>query len=98
MIQPTSSNVELLTHLRELVEELVALHTERAESAAEEYKVRAEAFHTLDGTVSAKDTFARHASVPQTMSKLECEGKIAALTEEKFFILRLLDERRNAAS
>lgn len=89
------TNEQLLNELTTTTIALIATHRELAGVLVDEYKARVEGYFAMqDASGGAREWEAKNRSLPATIARFELEGDVAALTEQKWMLVRLLDERK----
>jgi hypothetical protein len=83
---------DLLVRLCQVSEELASTYSEIGLTKAAEFQKRADAwFDPRENSVTARDNDSRYASATETIALLELEAQERALVEEKYLLIRLLD-------
>lgn len=83
---------DLLTRLCEVSEELAHTYSEIGLTKAAEFSKRADMWmNPRESSVTARDNDARYAAATETIALIELEAQERALTEEKFLLIRLLE-------
>lgn len=92
---PHLTTDELLTKLAIVTSHLIAAHGELAIVLTEELKAKNAGYFTSQATShAAREWDAKKLAENQTIARFELEQDIAQFTEEKYLILRILDEKR----
>ncbi len=88
---------KLLAHLGDVTGQLAETETELGYTRAGELQARLDAYlHSPETSTSGRESAARYAAVAHTSSLLELEARVRALTEEKFFLIRVLEFAQKA--
>lgn len=93
---PNLSTHELLTRLSIVTQHLVSSHGELSIVLTEEHKAKLAGFFSSEATsISGREWDAKRAAEMASIARFELEADIAEFTEEKYLILRILDEKKN---
>lgn len=85
---------DILLRLCQVSEELSSTYREIGLSKAAEFESRCEAWQNpRESSVTARDNDARYAAATYTVSLIELEAQERALVEEKYLLIRLLDNQ-----
>lgn len=83
----------LLNRLAIVTADLAGRHNDAAMSRAEEARAKVGSyFASQESSHSIREMVARRDALSFTTTAIEAEGDVAALTEEKWFLVRLIDE------
>jgi hypothetical protein len=92
---PNLSTHELLTRLSIVTQHLVSSHGELSIVLTEEHKAKLAGFFSSEATsTSGREWDAKKAAETASIARFELEADIAEFTEEKYLILRILDEKK----
>lgn len=89
---PSYDEPALLRRLAEVVDELCSAIEEKATAEVQEVGEKVGAYFSSSATTErGREMDGKRAAHPYTISVIELTAQIAALTEEKYLIIRLLD-------
>lgn len=96
---PQLTTHELLTKLSIVTQRLVAAHGELSIVLTEELKSKIAGYFTSQATSNqGREWDAKKLAETATIARYELEADIAEFTEEKYLILRILDEKKKEAN
>lgn len=88
---------ELLTRYGEVVAELIQLNDEYFRMKGDEVRVKAEAWiNSMEETIRGRERDVELATYNVTASVFECRSSIESVTEEKNYLLILLNRKDNS--